>query len=183
MAVNKQISLLVDLYKNQMTTSKSYGMIFGRVFSRNGLNLKGFAKHVSEHGGLVKYDLMVLVLQNIVECLKELLTQGVPVKLDGLGTFSIGIQSKPAANVESYNCGTHITALRINFRPEGSGEMEDQLTSKALMDQTVFELNDYVEIFHKTVDGKDKTYQKRTPVSQYALSQAESDPEDPDDGE
>ena len=184
MAVNKQISLLVDLYKNQMTTSKSYGMIFGRVFSRNGLNLKGFAKHVSEHGGLVKYDLMVLVLQNIVECLKELLTQGVPVKLDGLGTFSIGIQSKPAANVESYNCGTHITALRINFRPEGSGEMEDQLTSKALMDQTVFELNDYVEIFHKTVDGKDKTYQKRTPVSQYGLSQAEPDPEpDPDDGD
>ena len=183
MAVNKQISLLVDLYKNQMTTSKSYGMIFGRVFSRNGLNLKGFAKHVSEHGGLVKYDLMVLVLQNIVECLKELLTQGVPVKLDGLGTFSIGIQSKPAANVESYNCGTHITALRINFRPEGAGEMEDQLTSKALMDQTVFELNDYVEIFHKTVDGKDKTYQKRTPVSQYGLSQAEPDPEEPDDGD
>ena len=183
MAVSNKISLLVDLYRNKMTTSKGYGMIYGRVFPRKGLNLKGFAKHVSDHGGLVKYDLMVLVLQNIVECLKELLTQGVPVKLDGLGTFSIGIQSKPAANVESYNCGTHITALRINFRPEGAGEMEDQLTSKALMDQTVFELNDYVEIFHKTVDGKDKTYQKRTPVSQYGLSQAEPDPEEPDDGD
>ena len=184
MAVNKQISLLVDLYKNQMTTSKSYGMIFGRVFSRNGLNLKGFAKHVSEHGGLVKYDLMVLVLQNIVECLKEMLVQGVPVKLDGLGTFSIGIQSKGANTVTDYDVQKHIKALRINFRPEGSGDIDDQLTSKALMDQTVFELNDFVEIFHKTVDGKDKTYQKRTPVSQYALSQAESDPEpDPDDGE
>ena len=82
-----------------------------------------------------------------------------------------------------YDVQKHIKALRINFRPEGSGEMEDQLTSKALMDQTVFELNDYVEIFHKTVDGKDKTYQKRTPVSQYGLSQAEPDPEEPDDGD
>ena len=183
MAVSNKISLLVDLYRNKMTTSKGYGMIYGRVFPRKGLNLKGFAKHVSDHGGLVKYDLMVLVLQNIVECLKELLTQGVPVKLDGLGTFSIGIQSKGANNVTDYDVQKHIKALRINFRPEGSGEMEDQLTSKALMDQTVFELNDYVEIFHKTVDGKDKTYQKRTPVSQYGLSQAEPDPEDPDDGD
>ena len=67
MAVSNQISLLVDLYKNMMTTSKGYGMIYGRVFSRKGLNLKGFARHVSDHGGLVKYDLMVLVIQNIVD--------------------------------------------------------------------------------------------------------------------
>ena len=181
MAVSNQISLLVDLYKNMMTTSKGYGMIYGRVFSRKGLNLKGFARHVSDHGGLVKYDLMVLVIQNIVECLKELLAQGVPVKLDGLGTFSIGIKSKGANSPDQYDVQKHIEAMRINFRPEGAGEMEDQLTSKAMMDRTVFELNDFVEIFHKKVDGKDQTYQKRTPVSQYILSQAEPDPPSDDD--
>ena len=179
----ENIAFLVNLRKNTAVGSDREGRYYPEAESKEALTTKGFAKHVSEHGGLVKYDLMVLVLQNIVECLKELLTQGVPVKLDGLGTFSIGIQSKGANTVTDYDVQKHIKALRINFRPEGSGDIDDQLTSKALMDQTVFELNDYVEIFHKTVDGKDKTYQKRTPVSQYGLSQAEPDPEEPDDGD
>ena len=119
MAVSNQISLLVDLYKNMMTTSKGYGMIYGRVFSRKGLNLKGFARHVSDHGGLVKYDLMVLVIQNIVECLKELLVQGVPVKLDGLGTFSIGIKSKGANSYLAYDLGKHVKNIRLSVTATG----------------------------------------------------------------
>ena len=35
----------------------------------------------------------VLVLQNIVACLKEMVIQGQPVKLDGFGTFSPSIES------------------------------------------------------------------------------------------
>jgi hypothetical protein len=61
MAAKNTIPMLVDLYRNKMTTSKCYGMIFGRVFSRDGLNLKGFAKHLSHHGKLATYEMMVLV--------------------------------------------------------------------------------------------------------------------------
>ena len=35
------------------------------------MSLKGFAKHLAEHGKLASYDMLVLVLQNIVGCLKE----------------------------------------------------------------------------------------------------------------
>ena len=68
MAVANEIPMLVDLYKNNNTESKGYGMYYPRIFKRSGLNLKGFAKHISEHGSLVKYDLAVLVLQNIISC-------------------------------------------------------------------------------------------------------------------
>ena len=175
------IAFPVNLRQNQNSSSSAFSKYFAEPDSREPLNLKGFAKHISEHGSLVKYDLAVLVLQNIVECLREMMVQGVPVKLDGLGTFSIGIKSKGANSPDQYDVQKHIEAMRINFRPEGAGEMEDQLTSKAMMDRTVFELNDFVEIFHKKVDGKDQTYQKRTPVSQYILSQAEPDPPSDDD--
>jgi hypothetical protein len=40
----------------------------------------------------VKYALAFLALQNIVECLKEIMVQGFPVKLDGLGLFSPGLE-------------------------------------------------------------------------------------------
>ncbi len=65
--------MLIDLYKNMNTESKGYGMYYGRIFKRKGLNLKGFAKHISEHGSLVTYDVAFLVLQNIISCLKEMM--------------------------------------------------------------------------------------------------------------
>ena len=81
MAVSKQVSMLIDLYKNNNSTSKNYGQYYGYIFRRKGLNLKGFARHISEHGSLVTYDLAVLVLQNIVTCLREMMVQGIPVNV------------------------------------------------------------------------------------------------------
>ena len=54
MAVFSKLSMLVDVLKNTNTDSKYYGHFYPRIFYRNGLNLKGFAKHISEHGSLVK---------------------------------------------------------------------------------------------------------------------------------
>ena len=80
MATFSKLSMLVDVYKNTVTDSKYYGRYYPRIFYRNGLNLKGFAKHIAEHGSLVKYDLAVLVLTNIVDCLKEMMVQGIGTK-------------------------------------------------------------------------------------------------------
>ena len=124
--------MLVDAYKNNNSTSKNYGQVYPRVFKRDGLNLKGFAKHISEHGSLVKYDLAVLVLQNIVECLKEMMIQGVPVKLDGLGIFSPGIQGTGVNTLEQFDPQSQVKGIRINFRPESAGDEDDKLSKKAL---------------------------------------------------
>ena len=57
---------------------------------------------MSEHGGLVTYEFMQLVLASIVKCLKEMMSQGQPVKLDGLGTFRPTVTSvkNGAASIE-----------------------------------------------------------------------------------
>ena len=172
MAAKNTIPMLVDIYKNRNTASKTYGQFYGRVFPRDGLNLKGFAKHLSHHGKLATYEMMVLVLQNVVDCMKELLLEGVPVKLDGLGTFSAGIEGSGSASVASYRTDQHIKGIRINFRPEGAGDEEDKLTKKALLDQATFQLNDYVEVMVSSKTdkhGKPLTYQQRTKISQQDL--------------
>ena len=177
MAVSKQVSMLIDLYKNNNSTSKNYGQYYGRIFRRKGLNLKGFAKHISEHGSLVKYDLAVLVLQNIVSCLREMMVQGIPVKLDGLGTFSPGITGVGANSIDAYDCDVNIKGVVINFQPEAAGYDEDKLTKKQLKSETTFELNDYVIVHYKTVDGQQVSYQERTPIRQLKVKNAEPDPE------
>ena len=181
MAVFSKLSMLVDVYKNTNTDSKYYGHYYPRIFYRDGLNLKGFARHISEHGSLVTYDLAVLVLQNIVTCLKEMMVQGIPVKLDGLGLFRPGIQATPGGSNSVEDCAKNlrdrIDGVRINFLPEAAGEEDDKLSKKALKEDCVFQGNDYVVVKYKTIDGKQKRYQERTPLSQYAIAHAEADPE------
>ena len=170
--------MLIDLIKNTNTASKTYGQYYGRIFKRDGLNLKGFARHISEHGSLVKYDLAVLVLQNIVSCLKEMAVQGIPVKLDGLGTFSPGITGTGADSIAEYDPNVNIKGVSLNFAPEGAGYDEDKLTKKQLKSEAVFQLNDYV-VPHaeETVgpDGKTRTkyWQERFPIATMGNKPAE----------
>ena len=177
MAVQNTIPMLVDLYKNNNSTSKNYGQFYGRVFPRDGLNLKGFARHLAEHGKLASYEMLVLVLQNTVDCMRHLLLEGVPIKLDGLGTFKAGIEGVGSNTIADYRTDEHIKGIRINFLPEGAGDEDDKLTKKALLKQATFQMNDYVVVHYKTVDGKEVSYQERTPIRQIANKNAEPDPE------
>ena len=177
MAVQNTIPMLVDLYKNNNTASKTYGQYYGRVFPRDGLNLKGFARHLSEHGKLASYEMLVLVLQNVVDCMRHLLLEGVPIKLEGLGTFKAGIEGTGADSIAEYRTDENIKGIRINFMPEGAGDEADKLTKKVLLKQATFQMNDYVQVHYKTVDGKEVSYQERTPIDQIKIKNAEPDPE------
>ena len=53
----------------------------------------------------------------------------------------------------------------------------DELTSRKLKAQCHFEAYQLVKTHYKMIGGKKKTYQTRTPLSTYAVQQAEEDPE------
>lgn len=172
MASGKEIPMLIDLYKNTRTSSRTYGQYYGYVFPRKGLNLKGFARHMTEHGKRVTYEEMVLIILQMVDCLKELICQGVPVKLDGLGTFSPAVEGTGADSIEAYNVTENLKGVHINFRPEGAGTDDEKLTKKALMARCTFQMNDYVELIDsgkRDRQGKPVKYQKRTKISQQGL--------------
>ena len=169
------ITFKVNLRKNRNTASKTYGQYYGEAETATPLSLRGFAKHVADHGKLVGYDLLVLVLRNIVSCLKEMICQGQPVKLDGLGTFYPAIEGYGTATISDYDPQVHIKGIHLRFLPEGT--KDDNITSRELKKQCVFEMNDLVESFEKTIDGKKKTYQVRKRLSTLAIEQADPDPE------
>ena len=140
--------------------------------SKEPLNLKGLAKHMTEHGKIADYQMCVLVLGQVVDCMKELLTQGQPVKLDGFGTFSPSVdgQKLGKANLADAVAGgpdAMINGIRINFNPENS--KGEKLTSRALKDDCIFTFGYLVESEKRTVGGKEKRFQKKTPLS-YVLA-------------
>ena len=104
--------------------------------------------------------------------MSELLAQGQPVKLDGLGTFSPSVdgQKLGKANLaEAVAAGpdSMINGIKINFSPENT--KGEKLTSRAFKDECIFEFGYLVESEVRTVGGKEKRFQKKTPLT-YVLA-------------
>ena len=168
------IAFPVNLRRNNNQYNNGYGKYYPEADTKEPLNLKGFARHIAEHGKLVDYPMAVLVLQNIVNCLKEMIAQGQPVKLDGFGTFSPSVdgQKNGKTSVEAAvaaGADNLINGVHINFNPENS--KGEKLTSRAFKDECLFEFGYLVESEIRTVNGKDRRVQKKTPIS-YILAPA-----------
>ena len=169
-----EIPMVINLRQNKNAESAAYGKYFAEVDSKEPLNLKGFAAHMTAHGKIADYQMCVLVLGQVVDCLKELLTQGQPVKLDGFGTFSPSVdgQGQGKASVEAAvaaGADSMINGIKIVFIPENT--KGEKLTSKALKEDCIFTFGYLVESIKRTVNGKEKRYQNKTPLS-YVLALA-----------
>ena len=173
MAVRK-IAMVVNLRQNKNEAAEHFGKWYPEVDTKTPLDLKGFCAHMTEHGKLADYQMVVLVVQQVVECMKELVLQGQPVKLEGLGTFGPSLESKKggANSVQAAidaGLDTLIEGVHMNFTPENT--KGEKLTSRALKDECVFDAGYVVESVKQTVDGKVKRYQNKTPIA-FILSPA-----------
>ena len=173
MAVRK-IAMVVNLRQNKNQTAANFGKWYPEVDEKKPLDLKGFCAHMTEHGKLADYQIVVLVVQQVVECMKELVLQGQPVKLEGLGTFSPSVESTKggAASVQAAmdaGLDTLIEGVHMNFTPENT--KGEKLTSRALKAECVFDAGYVVESIKQTVNGKEKRFQNKTPIA-FILSPA-----------
>ena len=162
------IPMVINLRQNTNDDSSAFGKYFAEVDSKEPLNLKGFARHMTGHGKIADYQMCVLVLGQVVECMSELLSQGQPVKLDGLGTFSPAVegQGNGKNDLESAvaaGADAMINGIKINFSPENT--KGEKLTSRAFKEQCIFEYGYVVESEIRTVNGKQRRVQKKTPIS------------------
>ena len=166
------IPMVINLRQNKNDESTAYGKYFAEVDSKEPLNLKGFAKHMTGHGKIADYQMCVLVLGQVVECMRELLAQGQPVKLDGLGTFYPSVDGQKQgknslAKAVEAGADAMINGIKINFTPENT--KGEKLTSRAFKDECIFEFGYLVESEVRTVGGKEKRFQKKTPLT-YVLA-------------
>ena len=175
----ENIAFLVNLRKNTVPGSDMFGRYYPEAESRTTLSTKGFARHVSDHNGtLVTYELMQLVLAAIVKCLKEMMSQNVPVKLDGLGTFRptvTSVKSGAASIEDALRMGVNNMVAGVNFVFIPENAQGEEITSKKFKEQCSLEFAYLVETFKKVIGGKEKSYTLRTPLSVWEIAQADGE--------
>ena len=165
----EKIALGINLRQNKITGNAGYGKYYPEVDVQKTLSLRGFAKHMTDHGSVFGRDVLEAVLIKITECLPELVSQGIPVQLGGLGTFYPTAQVKKDAAVASIadmdglNPNDIVEAIHIRFLPDTS--KLDNISGRAFKEACALEFRNIVDTKEVTVNGKLKKVQTLTPIS------------------
>ena len=164
----QNIPMVINLRQNKNVENSAYGKFFAEVDTKEPLNLKGLAAHMAEHNKISTYEMIELVLGEMVKCMVHLLKEGQPIKLDGLGTLSPSVdgQGNGAATIaEAVAAGASnmINGIHIVFTPENT--KGEKLTSRAFKEECIFEWGYLVESIKRTVNGKERRFQNKTPLS------------------
>ena len=165
----EKIAMGINLRQNKITGNAGYGKYYPEVDVQKTLSLRGFAKHMTDHGSVYGRDLLEGVLIKITECLPELVSQGIPVQLGGLGTFYPTAQVKKDAAVSSIadmdglNPNDIVEAIHIRFLPDTS--KLDNISGRAFKEACALELRNIVDTQEVTVNGKIRKMQTLTPIS------------------
>ena len=159
----------INLRQNKNDKSPAYGKYFPEVDVQKTLSLRGFAKHMTDHGSVYGRDLLEGVLIKITECLPELLAQGIPVQLGNLGTFYPTAEVKKNAAVssiaemEGLDPNDLVQAIHIRFLPDTS--KLDNISGPSFKKACSLVLRNIVDTQAVTVNGKIRKMQTLTPIS------------------
>ena len=167
MATN-EIKMGINLRQNKNTKNSGYGKYYPEVDVQETLSLKGFAKHMSDHGCIYGRDLIEGVLKKITQCLPELVSQGVPVRLDPLGTFLPTCSvDKPLADItamEGADPNAVVKGVHIRFLPYGVED--DNITSRRFKEEYCsLEFRNIIDTQTVTIDGKQKKVTTLKPIA------------------
>ena len=169
MAVEK-IALGINLRKNKISTSSGFGKYYPEVDTQKTLSLRGFAQHMVDHGSIYGRAVVEGVLMQIVDCLPELVAQGVPVQLGSLGTFYPTAEVMPktgaVANIaamDGLNPNDIVKAIHIRYLPDST--KLDNLCGPQFKNRCTLELRNIIDTQEVTIDGKTKKVQTLKPIA------------------
>ena len=99
------------------------------------------------------------------------------MKLDGFGTFSPSVdgQGNGKNDIESAvaaGADAMINGIKINFVPENT--KGEKLTSRAFKEQCIFEYGYVVQSEIRTINGKKRRFQKKTPITYVLAPEADN---------
>ena len=79
------------------------------------LDTNEICDHISKHGTIYTSDIVKGVVEKFINCFEELLLEGYKLKLDGLGTFYLSVNTEGAETEKDFNPASNIKKVRVVF--------------------------------------------------------------------
>jgi predicted histone-like DNA-binding protein len=133
------MSVFYRLHQDQSTGTKRSGKWYARAVPTDVINTRQLAEIVQRNCTVKKSDVMA-VIEELVEVMKDQMQDSKRVKLDGFGSFKIGVQSKGAQTAAKFSVAEHIKGLRVVFMPERTTDSGGNRVKQFLQGARVEEL-------------------------------------------
>ena len=118
------MSVLYRLSKVTSPKAKGYGKWYPRAVITQTVDTEQLAAIMQRNCTLKKADI-VAVISELIETMADQLQDSKRVKLNGFGSFKIGIRGEGADSAADFSTSKHIKGLHVLFQPEvktdGSG--------------------------------------------------------------
>ena len=126
----------IKLNQNEAMAS-AYGRYYLEAATAEVLTTEGLVNHITHHNCAVGTEAIAAVIKKLGECIPELVAQGQPVKIDGLGIFYPTAEIKKNGLTKAQltdpkvNPLDALAGIHLRFRPQ-SDDLND-LTSKSFL--------------------------------------------------
>ena len=147
------MAVIYKIYKNNNKKNAGFGKFYARAMHNGTTNLDDIAAIIERNCSMKKSDVKAVLTELVMTAQIQ---DSKRVKLDGLGSFKIGISTKGAESAAAFNPAKHIKNMRVIFMPEVHVERDSRKHIKALLSGVnVTEMKQY------TIEKK-----KKKPASQ-----------------
>lgn len=146
------MAVIYKLYKNARKEGKAAGKWYSRATMLGVVDLDELADEMQANCTVKKSDIKA-VLTELVETMKRALQNSKRVKLDGFGSFKVGISSLGADTAADYTASKYIKGLHIVFQPEVHISADGTRTKTFLTGTVVQEAGNYNVVKEKKSDS------------------------------
>ena len=127
------MSVYYRLHQDQSVGTKKSGKWYARMVPMATIDTRKLAEIIQRNCTVKKSD-------ELVETMRDQLQDSKRVKLDGFGSFKIGLNSKGARTARSFTVADHIEGMHIVFSPENTKDSAGNRTKQFLQGVKVEEL-------------------------------------------
>ena len=131
------------------------GKFYGRAAHRDTVDVKALAATM-QNNCTVKYSDIVAVLAELSEVMRLELLRSNRVKLDGIGTFKVGVSTKPADSAKEFSMSDNVVGTHILFLPESTTDASGNRVRALLAGLKVREASAY-----ESLKAKEKAEEKQ----------------------
>lgn len=126
------MAVMYKLRQEKNPKSKFTGQWYARAIAIETVDTATIANIMQQNCTVKKADILAVIAE-LIDVLKDQLQNSKSVRLDGLGTFRIGIKTKPALTAEDFNVTKNVVGTHVLFRPQAKVN-KDKTRNKALLD-------------------------------------------------
>ena len=105
------------LYQNNNSKSNQYRKWYGRAVMIDTVDTNKLAEQIEANCTVKRADVLA-VISELVVVMKQALQDSKRVKLDGFGTFKLGLTTGPSDTAKEFSVAQNVKDVHVLFQPE-----------------------------------------------------------------